>query len=63
MTLRYSLIGSYKAGYELHPQLAMKGFGYTVISYEGVPIGDCAIIEVEQTERLENFDFIDVVTL
>jgi hypothetical protein len=47
-TLRYDMITAYQNGYPEHPQKVMKELGYEVTAYEGVPIGDCAMIEVKE---------------
>ena len=47
ITIRYSLIGAYFSGVNEHPQKQMEQLGIKVISYEGIPIADCIIMEVE----------------
>ena len=41
---RYDLIGAYDAGVKIHPQKDIENLGLKVLSYEGVPIGDCVIM-------------------
>lgn len=56
ITLRYDLITAFNQGVLQHPQLQMKDLGYEVLSFEGVPIGDCAIMEVKELiEPLEKY--------
>lgn len=47
--IRYDLRTAFENGYENHPKKVMKDLGYIVKSFEGIPIGDCAIMEVEKT--------------
>lgn len=46
--IRYDLRTAFDNGYENHPQKVMEDLGYIVKSFEGIPIGDCAIMEVEK---------------
>lgn len=46
--LRYDLRTAYESGATEHPQAVMRQLGYTVTKFEGVPIGDCAILEVSK---------------
>jgi len=46
--IRYDLRTSFESGYENHPQKVMEELGYVVKSFEGIPIGDCAIMDVEK---------------
>lgn len=58
--IRYSLIGKDKAGVKDHPQDDMEKMGVKVLKYEGVPIGDCVIMEVENLpEKLP--DYIEII--
>jgi len=47
ITLRYDLRRASEMGYKEHPQLVMEKLGYKLLSYQGVPILDCIMIEVE----------------
>jgi len=54
--IRYDLRTAFENGYENHPQKVMKELGYVVKSFEGIPIGDCVIMEVERIKYpLEKF--------
>jgi len=44
--LRYDFNSATKAGITEHPQHITEQLGFEVVNYEGVPISDCAIIEV-----------------
>ncbi|WP_395049420.1 hypothetical protein [Flavobacterium sp.] len=47
---------AYESGATDHPMKVMRELGYKIIDYEGIPIGDCAIIEVEKLiEPLEKY--------
>lgn len=46
--LRYDLITAHKCGETEHPQKVLQDLGYNLLSYEGVPIGDCVLVEVEK---------------
>lgn len=46
--LRYNMRTAYESGANEHPMKVMRALGYEIINYEGIPIGDCAIIEVEE---------------
>lgn len=47
---------AYESGATKHPMIVMRELGYKIIEYEGVPIGDCAIIQVEELiEPLEKY--------
>lgn len=39
---------AYESGATEHPMKVMRELGYEIIDYEGIPIGDCAIIEVKE---------------
>lgn len=55
-TVRYDMRSAYESGATEHPMKVMRSLGYEIIDYEGIPIGDCAIIEVEKLiEPLPNY--------
>ena len=59
-TIRYSLNGAYNSGINLYPMDDMKKMGVKVLSFEGVPIGDCCIMEVDKLpEPLP--DYIEII--
>lgn len=58
--IRYGLIGADQAGVKQHPQLQTQELGMKVLSYEGVPIGDCIIMEVENMPEILP-EYIDVI--
>lgn len=45
--IKYDLIGANKSGINEHPQLDVQKLGMKVIKFEGVPIADCVMMEVE----------------
>mgnify|MGYP003110037501 CR=1 FL=1 len=51
MKIRYDLHSAYEAGHTEHPQKEMKKLGFEVLSFEGVPIADCAIMEIMPTSN------------
>ena len=54
--VRFDLREAYESGATEHPIKIMRDLGYIVINYEGIPIADCAIIEVEKLiEPLEKY--------
>lgn len=58
--IRYDLIGAAKANVTLHPQNEVERLGMKVESFEGVPIGDCAIMIVANVpDNLPNY--IDIL--
>lgn len=46
-TIRYDLIGAHLAGVKEHPQIHVKNLGMNVYAFEGVPIADCVMMEVD----------------
>jgi hypothetical protein len=59
--IRFDLIGAYKAGINTHPQSHVESLGMKVLSFEGVPIADCVIMEVENI--VDNLPmYIELVT-
>ena len=47
---------AYESGATKHPMKVMRELGYEIIDYEGVPIADCAIIQVKEIiEPLETY--------
>ena len=56
ITLKYDLQGACEAGHPEHPQTVMEQLGYKVLAFEGHPIFDCVVMEVESIiEPLPNF--------
>lgn len=56
--IKYHLIGAIKAGVNLHPQIDVKGMGMVVSRFEGVPMGDFVIMEVDDLPQ-ELPDYIE----
>lgn len=55
-TLRFDIRTAYESGATEHPMKVMRELGYEIIDYEGVPIADCAIIQVKEIiEPLEKY--------
>ncbi len=64
--LRYDLRGAEEAGFHEHPSKVMTSLGYTVRQYEGIPIGDCIMMEVDRIRmplpeflRVSKFEFTE----
>lgn len=58
--IKYHLIGAIKAGVNLHPQIDMKGMEMVVSRFEGVPIWDFVVMEVDDLPQ-ELPDYIEKI--
>lgn len=58
--IRYDLRGAFEADIKEHPQKDVKRLGMKILYYEGIPMADCVIMEVENIpEKLP--DYITIV--
>ena len=54
--IKYDLIGAYEYGIYNHPELQVSGLGMDILKYEGHPVGDCVIMEVDKlVENLPDY--------
>lgn len=62
--IRYDMYSAWKQGVTDHPQKVVTDLGMIVFSFEGVPIADCAIMEVgnlkNQLPKLPSY--IEIIT-
>lgn len=59
-TVRFDLIGAYKQGHKEHPQRVMEKIGFKIIKFQGIPIADCAMMQVVGNPDLFP-EFVEIV--
>lgn len=50
MTLRFDMRTAQEMGFTNPVKEIMKELGFTILKYEGVPMADCVMFEVEETD-------------
>lgn len=58
--IRYDLIGAIKAGVDIHPQKDCERLGLKTLRFQGIPIADCAMIEVEYNQNIDLPDYMEL---